>query len=108
MVAQNTKANFLHGAWANEVHTPVNEVKSAGNGVKSLENGMKSPGNTYYPGNPRDIFLVLIKKPDSPSNNLKFEFGKFTILMLHGTASTTWKGCYKASIIFNCNVEFFL
>ena len=45
MVAQNTQANFLHGAWANVVHTPVNGVKSAGNGVESTVNGMKSPRN---------------------------------------------------------------
>ena len=45
MIAQNTQANFLHGAWANVVHTPVNGVKSAGNGVKSPGNGMKSLGN---------------------------------------------------------------
>ena len=45
LVAENTEANFLHGAWANVMHTAVNGVKSMGNGVKSLENGMKSLGN---------------------------------------------------------------
>ena len=45
MVARNTWANLVHGAWASVVHTTVNGVKSAGNGVKSLENDMKSPGN---------------------------------------------------------------
>jgi len=45
MVAQNTLANFLHGAWANVVHNPVNGVKSLGKGVKSPGNGMKYLGN---------------------------------------------------------------
>ena len=57
LIAQNTKANFLHGAWANVVHTPVNGVKSAGNGVESTVNGMKSPRNAVKnPGNPGTFF----------------------------------------------------
>ena len=63
MVAQNTQANFLRGAWANVVHTPVNGVKSAGNGVESTVNGMKSPRNAVKnPGNPGTFFQYCIKE----------------------------------------------
>ena len=63
MVAQNTWANLVYGAWANVLHIVVNGVKSAGNGVKSLENDKKSPGNAVHT---REILghfsSILIKK----------------------------------------------